>query len=88
MKIDARYRLRETAGLYILLDRQSETADLTRIVTLNDSARLLWQRLQKRQFTEADAAAILTEHYGLSPQQAAADARKWTALLLEHGLAR
>lgn len=88
MKIDARYRLRETAGLYILLDRQSETADLTRIVTLNDSARLLWQRLQEREFTETDAAAILTEHYGLSPQQAAADARKWTALLLEHGLAR
>ena len=54
---------------------------LTRIISLNKSARLLYERLADKDFTTEDAAKILTDTYGIDGQQALKDATAWMEAL-------
>ena len=56
-------------------------ADLTRIISLNKSARLLYERLADKDFTTEDAAKILMDTYGIDGQQALKDATAWMEAL-------
>ncbi|MBQ2126784.1 MAG: PqqD family protein, partial [Bacteroidaceae bacterium] len=55
--------------------------DMTRIISLNESACLLYQALAEREFSTEDAARVLTETYGISDGQALTDAAKWVEAL-------
>lgn len=43
--------------------------DMTRIISLNVSARLLYESLAEKEFTTEDAAHILTATYGIGHEQ-------------------
>ena len=45
MKINPNFKLREMAGETIIVNQGHTGADLTRIISLNKSARLLYERL-------------------------------------------
>ncbi len=77
MKIDSRFKLRFIAGETIVVNQGAPDADLTRIISLNPSARLLWEQLLGKDFTPQDAASILVETYQISTEQAEKDAMKW-----------
>ena len=69
MKINPNYKLREIAGETIVVNQGTAGMDMTRIISLNVSARLLYESLAEKEFTTEDAAHILTATYGIGHEQ-------------------
>ena len=86
MKINPIYKVRKVAGENIILLQGKTNGDMTRVVAFNDSALLMWDTLQGKDFSVADAAAVLLENYDVEESVANADAEKWVATLRENGL--
>ena len=51
MKINPKYKLRKVAGESIIVQQGKVGADLTKVISLNDSACLLFEKLSKKDFT-------------------------------------
>lgn len=81
MKINSNYKIRKIAGETIIVNQGTANVDMTRIISLNESACLLYQALAEREFNTEDAARVLTETYGISDGQALTDAAKWVEAL-------
>mgnify|MGYP003293757033 CR=1 FL=1 len=81
MKINSNYKIRKIAGETIIVNQGTANVDMTRIISLNESACLLYQALAEREFSTEDAARVLTETYGISDGQALTDAAKWVEAL-------
>lgn len=81
MKINSNYKIRKIAGETIIVNQGTANVDMTRIISLNESACLLYQALAEREFSTEDAARVLTETYGISDGQALTDATKWVEAL-------
>ena len=74
------------AGETIIVNQGTPEADLTRIISLNTSARLLWNELSDKDFLIEDAAEILMEHYSVSEETAKKDATVWVDALKKCGI--
>ena len=81
MKINSHYKLREVAGETIVVNQGTTGMDMTRIISLNVSAKLLYESLSEKVFTLEDAAAVLVSTYGISQEQALKDAQVWVEAL-------
>jgi len=77
MRIIDLYKLREIAGETIVVSQGKTNVNMTRIISLNASAKLLYERLSDKDFNIEDAARILAETYGISDEQALKDASAW-----------
>ena len=77
MKIKQEYKLREVAGETIIVNQGTVGVDMTRIISLNSSAKLLYQQLVGKDFTLEDAAQVLIDTYGIDQERAMEDAAKW-----------
>lgn len=86
MKIKSNYKLREIAGETIVVNQGTANVNMTRIISLNASARLLYQALAEKEFTLEDAAKVLQETYGISEEQALKDANVWVEALTKCGV--
>ena len=86
MKIKQQYKVREMAGEHVVIMQGSYGADMTRIISLNESALYLWNALSNREFTLGDVASLLTEHYGIDDAVAERDALHWIERLEECAL--
>ena len=87
MKIKSNYKLREIAGETIVVNQGTANVNMTRILSLNASAKLLYEQLSWREFTAEDAARLLSDTYGIGEEEALLDARKWMDALIENGIA-
>ena len=83
MKIDPKYKLRNVAGETIIVQQGQGGADLTNIISLNASARLLYETLVERDFTTEDAARVLQDTYGIDEALALKDAAVWVQSLTD-----
>ena len=83
MKINSNYKLREIAGETIIVNQGKEGVDMTRIISLNSSAKVLYEQLTGKEFSLEDAAQVLVGNYGISQEMALADAGKWVDALKE-----
>lgn len=81
MKINSNYKLRSVAGETIVVNQGVAGTDMTRIISLNASAKLLYERLQEREFALEDAAKVLEDAYGIGHEQAMKDASVWADAL-------
>lgn len=81
MRIKAHFKLREIAGEAIVVNQGASNINLTRIISFNSSARLLFCELEGKEFSMEEAAYILEETYGLEHEQALCDAGKWVEAL-------
>lgn len=81
MKINSNYKLRSVAGETIVVNQGTTGVDMTRIISLNASAKLLYEELQGKDFAVEDAAKILEDTYGIGHEQAMTDAAKWVESL-------
>ena len=81
MKIDSNFKLRTIAGETIIINQGTPDVDLTRIISLNASARLLWEKLSGKEFSLEEASGILVTAYSIPIQQAEEDAADWIAAL-------
>lgn len=74
------------AGENVVIMQGNAGSDMTRIISLNETSLLLWNKLQGRDFEVADVAALLIEEYEIDAETAEADAKSWVNKLVESGL--
>lgn len=86
MKINSNYKLREIAGETIVVNQGTTNVNMTRIISLNTSARLLYQEFVEKDFTTEDAAKVLVNRYGIDEEKALNDARIWVESLQKCGV--
>lgn len=86
MKINRKYTIRRIASQSVIIDTD-DCVDLTRIISLNDTARWLWQQLaQLDGFDANDCARLLMEEYGIDRSTADCDSLRWIEQMRLAGL--
>lgn len=86
MKLNPNFKIRKIATLTVVVNQGTPNINLTRLISLNKSARFLYEALVDREFTLEDAAGLLVERYGIDPERALKDAQKWVDGVKECGL--
>ena len=86
MKINPNYKIREIAGETIVVNQGMANVNMTRIISLNTSACLLYETLAEREFTTEDAAKVLVDTYGIEQERALQDAKTWVESLQKNGI--
>ena len=86
MKINPNYKIHEIAGETIVVNQGTAHVNMTRIISLNASARLLYQALAEQDFTLEDAAKVLVDTYGIDNERALKDAERWAESLKQCGV--
>ena len=86
MKIESKYKVRDIAGEKMIILQGTFGTDMTKIISLNESAELLFNKLVGREFTMEDAAAVLTDNYEVEAEVALADATKWVESMADCGV--
>lgn len=86
MKIKEQYKVRQMAGESVVIMQGKQGSDLTRIISLNDSALYLWNAIEGKEFNVDIVAGLLAEHYGIDDDIAQRDAARWIDKLDECGL--
>lgn len=76
MKINQGFELREMCGEHIIIGTGVENIDFSKVISLNESAVLLWREVEGKEFTAETLAALLVEHYDVDEATALADAKK------------
>lgn len=83
MKINPQYKIRQIAGEHIVVKQGTTSVDMTRIISLNSSALLLYQELADKEFSIEDAAQVLIDTYGIDSEKAMTDVSAWANALKE-----
>lgn len=83
MKIKSTYKVRQVAGENLVVGQGRLNADMTKVISLNDTAVLLWKELADKDFSCEDAAEVLVATYGIEKERAATDAAKWIEMMKE-----
>ena len=86
MKLKEQYKVREMAGEHVVIMQGKLGNDLTRIISLNESALYLWQAIEGKEFSVNTISELLTEQYGIDDQIATTDAQRWIDKLIDCGL--
>ncbi len=86
MKIKEEYKVRKIAGEDLVVKQGASHAEMTRVISLNESAALMWEELCRCDFTLEDAAAVLEAHYEVSHEQALQGAQDWIDSLTGCGI--
>lgn len=87
MKIKEQYKVREMAGEHVIIMQGKHGSDLTKIISLNQSAIYLWNELQGKEFDTEVVADMLVERYGIDKGVATTDAERWIERLRECNIA-
>ena len=86
MKIKDNYKVRSIAGENLIVEQGKSQADMTKVISLNSTALLLWNALAGRDFTLDDAADVLVGHFGIDRGVALKDVQRWVEKLQECGI--
>ena len=87
MKIKEQYKVREMAGEHVIIMQGKHGSDLTKIISLNESALYLWNELQGKEFDTEVVANLIVERYGIEKGVATTDAERWIEKLRECNIA-
>ena len=82
MKIKNGFELRNVCGENIIIAHGVENIDFTKVITLNESAALIWKQVEGKDFTEEDMVKILLDEYEVEEPQAQEDVKQSRAALL------
>lgn len=86
MKINPKLKVRSVAGESVVLLQVNGTADMTKVLALNSTSRLLWDELAGKDFTQEDVVKILTSNFEVDEELARKDAAAWIEQLTELGV--
>ncbi len=84
MRIKEGYIVREVAGKTVVLPTGNEL-DLTKMITLNDTGKFLWELLQQ-DVDEATLVAEILKEYNVDEATAAAGVSRFVNKLQDNGL--
>ena len=83
MNIKSNYKLRQIAGIPIIVKQGSRDVDFTHFISLNKSAKFLYEHFLDKEFTAEDVANILESTFHLSRERAETDAKIWVDSIIE-----
>ena len=63
MRIKDNYKVRQIAGENLIVEQGKSQADMTKVISLNATALLLWKSLSGKDFTFVDGAGVLVDQY-------------------------
>ncbi len=86
MKINDNLKVRTVAGENIVMMQGVDGTDMTRVVALNESALLLFNRLSRHEFEVDDVVRVLTDEYEVNEADARKDAEAWVAEMKKNAL--
>lgn len=86
MKIKAGFELRDVCGETVVVATGRKNIDFSKVISLNESASLVWRGVAGRDFDIQDMIAVLTDHYEVDEATAAKDAEALLAQWKEIGL--
>ena len=87
MKIKKGFELRSICGENIIISLGKENIDFTKVITLNETAKCVWDAVIGSDFTVADGVKAIMAEYEVTEEQAAADVKKLYDSWVEAGLA-
>lgn len=83
MKIKSNYKLRQIAGVPIIVKQGTREVDFTHVISLNKSAKFLYESFIGKEFTTEDIANLLESTFNLSRERAETDAKIWVDSMIE-----
>ena len=83
MKIKSNYKLRQIAGVPIIVKQGTREVDFTHVISLNKSAKFLYESFVGKDFTVEDVAYLLKSTFKLSSERAETDAKIWVDSMIE-----
>lgn len=86
MKLRKGFALRQIGTDHVVVPEGIEVIDFNKLISLNGSAKYLWEALQDKEFTVQDVAKLLTDKYEVEEATALADAEKLIKKWQEIGL--
>jgi hypothetical protein len=86
MKIKKGFRLRTVCGENIIVADGIENIDFSKIISMNESAAYLWQKVEGKDFSADDLASLLFEEYEVDEATALADARTVAQQWIDAGI--
>ena len=86
MKIKQGFELMDVCGEAVVVAHGKENIDFSKVISLNESAAYLWQKVQGHDFDAAELAHLLTEEYEVDETTALRDAEKMMQDWQEAGL--
>lgn len=84
MKIKSEFILREMAGQYIVVPVGKTAVDFNGMLTLNETAKYMWEQCTE-DFTEETLMRAVAEEYGADEKTAAEAVKKFLGDLEEAG---
>lgn len=87
MKIKNGFVLKNICGESMVIAEGKENIDFSKIISLNESAAFLWNKVEGTSFTPQTLANLLVEEYDVSRERALADAETLASQWLETGIA-
>ena len=87
MKIKKGFEMREICGEHIIVAYGEQNIDFSRIISLNESAALLWEAVKDKEFDAQTLADKLCEEYEVDADTALADAQTILKQWVDAGLA-
>ena len=86
MKTKQGFRLRNVCGENVIVAEGIENIDFSKIISMNESAAYLWQKVEGQAFTAADLARYLCDEYEVDESTAQTDAQTVVQQWLDAGI--
>lgn len=86
MKTKKGFNLRTVCGENIIVGEGIENIDFSRIISMNESAAYLWNKIKDSEFTIDTLTQLLLEEYEVDEATARGDAEALTKKWLEAGI--
>lgn len=77
----------DVCGEAVVVAHGKENIDFSKVISLNESAAYLWEKVKGREFDADELARLLTEEYEVDLDTARRDAERMMADWLDAGLA-
>lgn len=86
MKIKNGFVLKSICGENMIIAEGKENIDFSKIISLNESAAYLWNKVEGKSFTPHTLAELLVEEYEVDDERALADAEILAKQWLDAGI--
>lgn len=86
MKTKTGFRLHTVCNENVIVAEGIENIDFSKIISMNESAAYLWQKVVGRSFTIDELSQLLCEEYEVDEATAKADAKTVARQWLEAGI--
>ncbi len=73
MRLDKSFEMHTLAGQNIIVPHRVKNIDFTNVLTLNETAIVVWNRMNEGDFEVADLVKSLTDVYDVDEEQARKD---------------